>query len=89
MCLTEGNAEVLVKAGEYPDSSLHDKIVSCIVLIAKFSTYGRISPFRRMSLSRRNMETSKGRCRIVDVLLGYRKVPITEISRSLGYVHTC
>ena len=45
MCLSEGNAEVLLKTGEYLDSSLHDKIVSCIVLIAKSSTYGRISPF--------------------------------------------
>ena len=45
MCLSEGNAEILVKAGEYLDSSLHDKIVSRISLITKSMTYGRISPF--------------------------------------------
>ena len=89
MCLSEGNTEILVKAGEYLDSSLHNKIVSCIVLIAKSSTYGRISPFLRVSPSRRNMESSTRSCRIVDVLLSYRKVPITEIRRTLGYVHTC
>ena len=45
MCMSEGNSEILVQAGEYLDSSLHDKIVSCISLIAKSVTYGRISPF--------------------------------------------
>ena len=45
MCLSEENAEILVKAGEHLDSSLHDKIVSCISLVAKSMMYGRISPF--------------------------------------------
>ena len=45
MCLSEVNAEILVKTGEYLDSSLRDKIMSCSRLIAKSMTCGRISPF--------------------------------------------
>ena len=45
MCLSEENAEILVKTGEYPDSSLHDKTLSCIRLIAKYMTCGRISSY--------------------------------------------
>ena len=45
MCISEGNSWLLVEAGEYLDRSLHDKIVSCINLIAKSMTYGRIPSF--------------------------------------------
>ena len=45
MCLSEVNAEILLKTGEYLDSSLRDKTMSCICLIAKSMTCGRISPF--------------------------------------------
>ena len=42
MCLSEGNAKILVKTGENPNSSLHDKTLSGIRLIAKYMTCGRI-----------------------------------------------
>ena len=45
MCRIEVNAETLVKTGEYLDSSLRDKTMSCSRLIAKSMTCGRISPF--------------------------------------------
>ena len=44
-CLSEVNAEILVKTGEYLDSSLHGKTMLCIRLIAKYMTCGRISSF--------------------------------------------
>ena len=45
MCLSEVNAEILVKTVEYLDTSLRDKTTSCNRLIAKSMTCGRISPF--------------------------------------------